>query len=379
MRKGIEMSEYQYYEFQILDGRLTEVGMEAMRNLSSRVDLSATRASFVYNWGDFRGNPEQVLEKYFDAMLYMANWGTRQLMFKFPREIVNVDQLNRYQFPEHIMLSTTARYVILNMHYYDEGGGDWGWLGGEGMLDGLTALRQDILRGDYRALYLVWLKVAAYRSDFEEDDTEENLLEPPLPPGLNELSNPLHSLIEFFEINIDLVSAAAEASPSTAPDPNLASHIKDLPETLRHALLVKVLQGDPTVRIQLENHLRKLLPQPEKVAEPPRRTINVLLEKVEAYERQRKEHERQQAERAHIEKLEKLAPREQVLWDEIEWLIPQQKAAAYDKVIEILKDLRDLAKYQNRTEAFSGRVAKIRATLKPTSSLLKRMNEANLR
>ena len=51
------MSEYQYYEFQALDRRLTESAMAELRALSSRVALTTTSAIFMYNYGDFRGNP----------------------------------------------------------------------------------------------------------------------------------------------------------------------------------------------------------------------------------------------------------------------------------------------------------------------------------
>ena len=44
--------------------------------------------SFIneYNWGDFRGSPKALMERYFDAFLYVASWGSRQLMFRLPRE-----------------------------------------------------------------------------------------------------------------------------------------------------------------------------------------------------------------------------------------------------------------------------------------------------
>ena len=38
----------------------------------------------------------------------------------------------------------------------EEGGG---WIEGEGSLSGLIPLRNDILQGDYRSVYLAWLKV----------------------------------------------------------------------------------------------------------------------------------------------------------------------------------------------------------------------------
>lgn len=71
------MSEYQYYEFQAVDRSLTDAEREEISALSSRVNLSPWRAVFTYSYGDFRGDPEKLLAKSFDAMLYLANWGSR--------------------------------------------------------------------------------------------------------------------------------------------------------------------------------------------------------------------------------------------------------------------------------------------------------------
>jgi hypothetical protein len=44
-----------------------------------------------YQWGNFRGDPRKIMERYFDAFLYLANWGTRQLMFRLPREVLDTE------------------------------------------------------------------------------------------------------------------------------------------------------------------------------------------------------------------------------------------------------------------------------------------------
>jgi hypothetical protein len=51
------MSEYQYYEFQTIDRPLTTEQQTAIRKLSSRVQLSASRAAFNYSYSGFRGEP----------------------------------------------------------------------------------------------------------------------------------------------------------------------------------------------------------------------------------------------------------------------------------------------------------------------------------
>ena len=88
------MSEYQYYEFTAVDKPLNEKDMQALRKLSSRAQITPSCFVNEYNWGDFRGNPLKLVEKYFDAFLYVANWGTRWMMLKVPRNLVDVDLVN---------------------------------------------------------------------------------------------------------------------------------------------------------------------------------------------------------------------------------------------------------------------------------------------
>src|SRR3712207_5852362 len=107
------MSEYQYYEFQAIDRPLTEEQQAYMRSLSSRVELTPTRAVFTYSYGDFRGNPLAVLEAHFDALLYLANWGSKRLAFRFPRAAIDLQPLMPYYFGvDEISLTTTEQHVV---------------------------------------------------------------------------------------------------------------------------------------------------------------------------------------------------------------------------------------------------------------------------
>ena len=74
------MSEYQYYEFRAIDRSLTEEEQATVGKLSSRVNMSPTHAIFVYNYSDFPARAEEILAKYFDAMLYMTHYSRRTLV-----------------------------------------------------------------------------------------------------------------------------------------------------------------------------------------------------------------------------------------------------------------------------------------------------------
>src|SRR5208282_3172188 len=83
------MSEYQYYEFQAIDRPLSEADREALRALSTRARITATSFTNSYEWGDFKGDPAQLMERWFDLHLYLANWGSRRLMIRLPKRLID--------------------------------------------------------------------------------------------------------------------------------------------------------------------------------------------------------------------------------------------------------------------------------------------------
>ena len=84
------MSEYRYYECQAIDGPLGEVDREALRTLPTRTRIAATSLSNHYEWGDFKGDLRRLMER---LHLYLANWGTRRLMIRLPKRLVDLRAL----------------------------------------------------------------------------------------------------------------------------------------------------------------------------------------------------------------------------------------------------------------------------------------------
>ena len=68
------MSEYQYYEFLAIDRPLTTDEIAELRALSTRATITPVSFTNEYNWGDFKGNPDKLMQRYFDAHVYVANW-----------------------------------------------------------------------------------------------------------------------------------------------------------------------------------------------------------------------------------------------------------------------------------------------------------------
>ena len=116
------MSEYQYYEFQAIDRPLTREEQDAVGSLSSRTHPTATHAVFTYSYSDFRGDPLRVLAAYYDAMLYMANWGSRRLAFRLPRAVVDAERLARYCVGYAITVTSHEDHLILDINFAESEG-----------------------------------------------------------------------------------------------------------------------------------------------------------------------------------------------------------------------------------------------------------------
>ena len=143
------MSEYQYYEFKTIDKPLTQKDMQTLSKLSSRAQITPTSFVNVYNYGDFRGDPLKLVAKYFDAFLYVANWGVHWFMLKMPRHLVEVDQVKLYCRGDSARIHEKNDHIICDFTSQTE---EYEWEEGEGWLSSLISLRADILNGDYRKL-----------------------------------------------------------------------------------------------------------------------------------------------------------------------------------------------------------------------------------
>jgi hypothetical protein len=372
------VSEYQYYEFQALDRPLSDSERNFLQSLSSRVQLTPTSATYIYNYGDFRGDPMQVLERCFDAMLYVANWGTRQLAFRLPASIIDFSALEPYCFPDIISTLVTPEYVILDISIIDETIA--GWIDGEGWLPALTSLRQDLLRGDFRALYLAWLKAA--QIGFYEEAEDDDPLEPPVPANLQNRSDSLNTLIELFEIDEDLITVAAEASVAQEEQTDsLESWIPELPEAERNHFLRQMVRGEPHVEMKLRTRLQELFPTPQNAeasSDTPRRRLSELQALAQNLEKQRQEREQREVEAARCKHLEALGRREAAVWEEIQRLIDKKQAKAYDTAVTYLVDLRDLAALRGQLASFQSRIDRIQDDYSNRPGLLSRLRRMGL-
>lgn len=147
------MSEYQYYEFCKINSPLTAEARKAMHSLSSRAQVGTHGASFVYNYGDFRGEPKELLLKYFDVFFYVSNFGSVRLIFKYSDLDIKASELKKHCISDVIECGHHGSHTLLDIDFHNEDG--FGWVEGEGMLPNLLPLYDEIKSGNYQLLQLI--------------------------------------------------------------------------------------------------------------------------------------------------------------------------------------------------------------------------------
>jgi len=381
------MSEYQYYEFQAIDRPLTENEMGQLRSCSTRARITPTSFVNEYSWGNFKGDEDAWMEKYFDAFLYLANWGTRVFKLRLPARLLDASTARAYCLGQSVFMHEKNGKIILTFMSEEEAGDDW--VEGDGQLSSLISVRSELARGDLRALYLGWLLCA------QSGDLQDNEIEPPVPAGLAQLSASLEGLVEFLRIDTDLLDAAATASPplvSLEPQPaEVRGWVAKLPAAEKDDLLTRCMtSNDGSLATELVQRLRREREGDRGAGEAAarRRTVADLLRAGEqaAAERKRiaaekaaqeKDRMERAAARARTRHLDQLAGREPVLWQKVESLIATKQPKSYDQAMELLVDLRDLAARKDAA-GFQRRVEALRAAHARKPTLMERLHKLAL-
>lgn len=363
-----------------------------MRGYSTRARITTTSFTNEYSFGSFKGDADQWMVKYFDAFVHVANWGTRLLMFRLPVRLLSVETVRLYsrgrgKFSDPLTVSIHGANVVLRFcSHEDEKWGDA--IQGDGLLGDLVGIRAELASGDFRALYLAWLR------GIQRGDPEAGT-EPPVPPGLNSLSPTLVGLIDFLEIDRDLVLAAAAGSP------DLMVHTQDraaqerwvagLPAAEKDDLLMRLIDGNEgQIGIELRNRFEQARSKGNpKPAARPRTAADLLA----AAKRIRSSREQEDARRATEEEarrareaaaarerhLELLATRIPQAWVKVEELISTRQAKTYAEAAQMLRDLREIMARQHADPDFDRRLAEIRAAHAKKKAFIEQLDAGGLK
>jgi hypothetical protein len=332
-----------------------------------------------------KADPLKLLEKYFDAFVYVANWGTREFHLRLPQELVDFKQLKSILPGKSAHVRSAGKFVIVSFESEVESDDDWD--DGTGWMGSLVSLRSDLLRSDLRCLYLGWLH------SVECHEFSEDALEPPVPAGLRELSAPLDSLIEFLGIDEDLVEVAASASAPLQAGPSrndLAAWVRGLPANEKESLTIDFLsESGERSRLELLQRFQRENAVAARDSAIVRRTVKDLLAeaRVRADERARQLNAKRAADAARKKAmdeadralyLEALAKREKVAWKQVEAYIQKRQPKEYERAVILLVDLHDLAVRQGDETGFQLTMEELRKTHAAKGTFLRRLAKANL-
>ncbi len=213
-----------------------------------------------------------------------------------------------------------------------------------GQLAVMVQARSELAAGDLRLLYLAWL--LALQSDFVDDEETE----PSVPPGLKNLSAGLQAVVDFFEIDENLIAGAAASSPAIEEPGGLAEWIAAAVPGRTAAELREAAEDRRAAR--------------EKAAEQRRRKAEARKAAAEAA--------------AYAKRLDQLATRAEEAWREAAELIETKKPREYDRAVSLLRDLQALAEREGGSAEFRQRFGELRARHDRKPSLQERFDKAGL-
>ncbi len=391
------MSEYQYYEFLAIDRPLSDADMRWLRSLSTRAEIKPTSFTNVYHWGDFKGDPRELMKRCFDAHVYLSNFGIRRFMLRLPADAREQRTMKAYRGDCGVASHPYCEGIVLDFRLNGEPG-EWDDDDddGTGWMASLAPLRAELLDGDWRSLYSAWLLNVQF------DALDADVCEPPVPPGLGALSTPCETLVDFLHVDRTLLAVAAEQSPPLVATAMSESDwrllLGDLAATEKDDLLLQVLmRDDAETRRNLRKRLRER--RADAGAEPAAtknrrasgsRTVGELATEwrrreavaqqraAEAAARERARVAEEQA-RARHEQLTRIAARAAAVWDEAKSLIQSRSPKSYDQAVVWLADLRDAAALVKKSNDFNTRLRQLRMAHASKPSLIKRMDAVGLR
>ena len=343
------MSEYQYYEFLAIDRPLTENETAALRALSTRAAITPVSFTNEYHWGDFKGDPDSLMQRYFDAHVYVANWMKAIFMVRLPIEALPEETAKAMAVPYILDFKATKTHWVITWRLEESENYDrFGLEDGRGWMARLAPVRDELLRGDLRSLYIGWLE--AVTKKIMDDDK----IEPIAVIGLQNLTAAQQALAEFLEVNPDLLAGAGIGSPAAQNEEILEKDmdrwINVLPRNEVKAILKKLLEGkgqqaERSLRSRFEAWKRGL--QTDKT-DAPRRRVGELLQNAkkarqirldkQKRDRRQREIKRREQRKAYLKHLSNDFSK---AWASVREPVERGSGQGYDEACRILVDIAE--------------------------------------
>ena len=380
------MSEYQFLAFRAVDRPLTARELAYARKQSSRAEITRWYFENEYHFGDFGGDEDGLLRHGYDVHLHYANFGIRKIALRLPAGLPFPKLFwSNYIGLEGLTWKKDGRGKggILSLNPYHESSDlDELWSPGE-YLEDVVEVRNRLLIGDARVLYVLWLCAAA------DQYVSPDIIEPPVPGGLAELVEPCAALMIFFGLDPLILVAASEGAPALPPLEDHQHRCETWVDTLSHddcrQLLLKLLAEDAAVvKAEMLATVRDSGPKIDWPVDALGRSFDDLLERTEelraAYEAKeqkkrdalaRREAAKQQQDRKNRMKEMAKAPHKWLR--EVDKLVAARGTQNYQAAGEILVDLRDALGDEGAeiTRTHAAHLATKHPTLKHLKSMLR--------
>jgi hypothetical protein len=349
------MSEYQFIAFRAVDRPLDDRQLEFAEQQSSRAKLSRWEMSVEYHYSEFRGDVDGLLQRGFDVFLQYTNYGTHEIRMRLPQGLPLPTKTWK-QFVDGERLSwkpdRKGKAGILRLCPFIESGQIEQVWDFDSYLDGLVGLREQLITGDPRPLYAMWL--CASTDDYLDPDKTSS---PSVPAGLSEMTQHASELLDFYGLDPLLLLAAGEAAvpvPDTASQSQQLDHwVGGLSKTKAKELLTRFLTDDPTtVKAEVMAEIRDCHSTPTWPLSPNERSLEDLISRAKelrsiANKKAAKKAAAAAKRKAAKTKRERQARMKKMLTAPKQWLSEADKLADargtsnYEAAADILADLQE--------------------------------------
>lgn len=360
--------------------------MASLRKLSTRADITPVSFINVYNFGDFKGDPEKLMAQFFDAHIYVANWMTATFMVSVPIDTLTKEMAQAFRVPYILEFKETkSRWIITWNLEESENYDRFGMEDGSGWMAHLAPIREELLQGDMRSLYIGWLASAS------EERMDDDDLEPLALDGLADLTPAQIALAEFIEANKDWLTGCGIGRPSFKSSDiqpqEMAAWIDALPPEKSKAVLLELLKGNGK---QAERKLKKQFMAWQQAlkgeqTELPRRTVSELRKNAEAgrkirleqkaRKKRQREIKRQKEREAYLKKLSGDFPK---AWKTVQKTVLRGSGLAYDETCGILIDMAEAYRLGGNQKEFRQKLKEFIADHSRRKALIKRLVKAGL-
>lgn len=349
------MSEYQYVVFQAVDGPLNDKQLEFAQRQSTRAEVSRWSLSVDYHYSYFRGDVDGLLKRGYDVYLQYTNYGDREIKLRLPGGMPFAKSVwSKYIDGEPLNWKADAKGPggILSLHPFFENGDLEEVWEPEEYLDAAIQVRECLISGDLRALYLLWLCAA---SDDDHDPTD--LTEPPVPHGIAEAANFGGELLSFFDLDpLLLVAAGSGVPPAPSAESRqrpVAQWVESLDGQRAKEVLHEMLVGDTVgEKARLLAEIRDVQPPEVWPTSDKQRSLDELLQetaslraKEDAKQARRAmeqaKREAAKAERRRADRMKEMLNDPEKWLREVDRLVDVRGTDNYEAAADILYDLRE--------------------------------------